>query len=79
MCYRFFFKTIKITTNFFIKTAKSSSVKPSSVAIKVISELLVKLQYMHCILDNYKIRLMYNKIDYEIDQNKIKCSRETVE
>ena len=30
-------------------------------------------------MDNYKIRLMYNKIDYELDQNKIKYSRETVE
>ena len=26
-------------------------------------------------MDNYKIRLMYNKIDYEIGQNKIKYSR----
>ena len=33
---------------------------------------LVQLQYIHCILDNYKFRLMSNKIDYEIDQNKIK-------
>ena len=30
-------------------------------------------------MDNYKIRLMYNRIDYEIDQNKIKYSRETVD